>query len=244
MSDDIFETNENVQPATIDDLVGEGKRYVDHNALAKAFVEGQSFIDRLQNENSEMRTEIQSRQTVEELLNRMPTQSNEIDQTPNRQPNVAEQVQEAGAQAENREDFEERVRRLLAEEKSKASKEANVASTREGLKERFGADYNQKLLEISESLGVSKEFLTDMAKTSPQGFLKLIDSVAAPDSTKPSAPPVSSVDPQKTGLQAPKVKTKRYYNELRKSDPSTYFSRRVQNEMHDQAMKLGQAFYQ
>jgi hypothetical protein len=80
-----------------------------------------------------------------------------------------------------------------------------------------------------------------MAATSTTAFLKLIDSVKPADAPL-AVPPRSAVD---TGRQAPVTgrKNKAYYDNLRKTDLNTYFSKRVQNEMHAEALRQGADFF-
>lgn len=226
---DLFE--DNTPDVKFEDLVGDGKKFRDNDAVAKKIVHADKHIENLEKELSELRADLQTRTTVEAMLNSIqkPTQpsTSEIPDTNRQEPgspvNIAEEVQ-----------------KLLRVEKDKDRREANVNVTREGLKERFGPDYNQKLTEIASALEVSKEFLTSMAQSSPSGFLKLVDSVAKPDNNRPATPPVG-VAPRQTQNQ--NAKNAAYYRELRRTDPNEYFSRRVQNEMHKEAIRQGTGFY-
>ena len=84
--------------------------------------------------------------------------------------------------------------------------------------------------------------MTDMAAVSPSGFFKLVDSVATPVDKAPGSPPTSGVDKGKVMTDGT-VKNKAYYDNLRKTDRKAYLSRRIQAEMHEQAVKMGPSFY-
>lgn len=240
---DLFEQDATpVEAPKFEDLVGEGKKFSSPDELARAKMEADAFIEKLKNETAEMRAELQSRLTLEELMEKIPS-AQPAPSANHDQLNAPDKGQEPGS-PEPVVDITETVKSLLAEEKQKERREANIEKTRQGLKERFGPDYNQKLATIAEQLEVSKEFLTGMAATSPSGFLKLIDSVAAPDDKRPMAtPPASSTNPAAAAASGVK-KNNAYYRELRRTDPKRYFSRQVQNEMHQQVMKMGAAFYE
>lgn len=225
---DLF-TQEEVK---FEDLVGEGKKFRDPDAAAKKIVHADQHISNLEKELAEMRTELQTRLTVEEMMGKL-----EQKREPTREM-LETNRQETGKEI----DLSAEVQKLMKQEKEKDRREANISAARAGLKERFGADYNQRLKSIAEELSVSEEFLSQMAASSPSGLLKLVDSVAKPDDNRPISPPKGSVDPFK--ISSPDRKSKAYYDKIRKEDPGLYFSRRVQNEMHAEAVRQGASFYQ
>lgn len=228
---DLFEGNAD-DVVKFDDLVGAGKKYADPDAAAKKIVHADKHITNLETELAELRVELQARTTLESMLDKLKTPD-----TTERAPNTDRQ--EPGSISNV--DLASEVQKLLQAEKSKEKKATNIETARTELKKRFGADYNAKLKAIAETLDVTPNFLTDMATTSPSGFLKLIDSVAKPDPNGVGLPP-QSFDLSKGGAD-PNVKNKTYFDNIRKTDLNAYFSRKVQTEMHEQAMKLGSAFY-
>lgn len=229
---DLF--TEQAPEATFEDLVGEGKKFKDPDALAKKVVHADKHIDNLEQELAEMRTELSARLKVEEMLDKFkPAPAEPTREVPAHNP------QEPGSKEI---DLTAEVQRLLRAEKDKDKRDHNIEATRDGLKERFGPDYNQRLLEIAGDLSVSKDFLTQMAASTPTGFFKLIDSVAERDNTRPLHAPQPNRDPLKT-QSTQNRKNSAYFQELRREKPDLYFSRRVQNEMHQEAVKQGASFY-
>ena len=79
-----------------------------------------------------------------------------------------------------------------------------------------------------------------MAKKTPQALLKLLDvktnvnSGPTPNPTSRIAEATAGVNPEKNGA---------YYAKLRKTNPNLYWSSAIQNEIHQQAERLGQKFY-
>jgi hypothetical protein len=215
-----------------EDLVGEGKKFRDPDAVAKKVIHADQHIERLEREQAELRAELAARQTVEDMLNKLQKPApSEVPVTPRQEPGAKEEV-----------NLSAEVQRLLQEERAKESRQKNIEAARKGLKDRFGPDYNQRLEKIAEEMSISKDFLTSIASTSPDGFFKLIDSVAKPDDNRPTTPPTPSHDPLKM-QQGVGRKNNAYYQNLRKENPSLYFSRKVQNEMHSEVMKQGASFY-
>lgn len=234
MTDIFNEAPDEVLPK-FEDLVGAGKKYADPDAIAKKVAHADKHITNLETEMAELRAELQARTTVEAMLNKLQNTPPSTEQAPKNR-------QEPGSETNPQQiDLASEVQKLVKAEKDKERREANVNTVREELKKRFGADYNLKLNAIAEQLGVTPKFLSDMGTTSPSGFLKLVDSVAKPDANNVGLPPVN-VDLGRNNLN-PNVKNKAYYDNIRKTDLNAYFSRKVQTEMHDQAMKLGPDFY-
>src|SRR5690606_7558835 len=198
-------------------------KYRDPDTAARSIVEKDRFIDQLKEEAATLRQELRSRTNLEELVNKIPrpqeyrSQSEpnrEISPTPRQEPTQENELQSPQL------DLPKEVARLLQEERAKESRDANLNTARQGLRERFGADYNQTLKTIAAELSVSEKFLTDMASTSPTGFFKLVDSVKAPDDRRPVTPPVGrdhNPAPSASGR-----KNKAYFDELRRKDINSY----------------------
>ena len=237
---ELFDTedpgNENNDNNPFETLVGDGKKFKTPEDLAKAKIEADSFIDKLKGELQEMRTELQSRLTLEEMMDKIKPQepAGEMPTTTQQEPGPSE-AKEVNLQEE--------VRRLLSEEKSKEQRTQNIETVRSTLKERFGSDYNNRLRSLSQELSVSEKFLSDMAATSPQAFLRLVDSSNQSRQTPTGAPPRSSMDVN-TQMNEGSRKNWAYYSNLRKSDPRSYFSAKVQAEIHKEAMRQGPKFYE
>jgi len=232
---DIFENEAAEAVVKFEDLVGAGKKYADPDAVAKKVAHADKHITNLETEMAELRAELQARTTLEAMMTKLQAPATtELATNINRK--------EPGSETNTTPtDLASEVQKLLAQEKAKDRRETNVAKVRDELKVRFGADYNTKLTQIAESLDVTPKFLTDMATTSPSGFLKLIDSVAKPDKNNLGLP-VPALDLGRSN-QNFSTKNKAYFDNIRKTDLNAYFSRKVQTEMHDQAVKQGPAFY-
>lgn len=205
----------------------------DNGAVEKRLADKDAHIANLENELAEFRTELKNRTSLEELLERFAQQAP-----------PSEPAAPVNPQAPNDVDISEKVRRILQEEDAKIKRQKNIDDARAGLIERYGENYNDTLKKSAATLGVSEKFLADMAATSPQGLLKLLDSTGfKPDVTPVATPPQSSVDTSKPFNQQTK-KNAAYYRELRRADINKYFSASVQREMHDEAVRQGSSFYE
>lgn len=228
-------SNDPTEAPALEELVGEGKKYSDINALVSAMVEKDRFIDQLQGENEELRVDLRARTSVEELLDKLP-----------KQPSSSVELREPhdpGSETPSVEDIKSQILTELEEEQKKIGRTQNIEKAKEGLIERFGNEYKTRLQAVAKELGVTPQYLDDIAAASPSGLLKLVDSIAGtPPPAKPGVPPATSYDLLKNHQHTPK-KTRSFFRELRKTDPNTYYSPKVQNEMNKLAIELGPAFF-
>jgi hypothetical protein len=226
---DIFEDKPGENIPAYEELVGDGKKFKTNEDVAKKIFHSDKHISELERELEELRTELRSRSNLEDMLKDLKTG----EQTPT--------PLEPGQEAKPEVNIKEEVKKLLSEQKSQEQLEANVSVVRDGLKQRFGDDYNNHLLAIAKELNVSVDFLRDVGVKSPSGFFKLIDSVKASGPMKSNTPPQSRVDAAHN-LDTNSVHNRRYYRELKQKDRNLYFSARVQRQMYEDAMRMGSEF--
>lgn len=203
--------------------------------VAKRLRDKDAFIETLKSEKAQVMTELRARTSLEEITERIARQA-QSDPTPDPQKVAAPPVEPKTV------NISEQVLKILEEEKTKANRETNLEKSRSGLRERFGADYNLYLKKAASTLGVSEAFLANLASSSPDGLLKLIDSLPLKEGDL-GTPPPSSVDTSKAFGQGVR-KNAAYYSELRKKDREKYFSAAVQAEMHNEAVRQGAKFYE
>ena len=229
----------------IEELVGEGKKFRDMEALARAKAESDAFIARLQKENEGIRQELNTRLTVEQLMDKMAAPKSEATppiQSQNQQTPTPE------VKSPSPEDIERLVNEKLSQAEKSRVQNANLSYVRENLEKAWGNDYVQRLKEKATELGVGEEFLQGLAKDQPKAFLKLIDATTpapqvpsnntlfVPPSSQQSAPKSSSFSPTSN-------RTKAYYDSIKAKNPAEYWSPAVQNQMHEDAIRIGEAFF-
>lgn len=241
-----------------DKLVGNGKKFLDNEALAKAKVESDAFILRLQEEANGLRNELNTRLSVEEIINKMSSDTEEhlkkqvnLEQT--NQQMLQQQKTEENKPSYTQEDIEKLVNAKLTEAENKRVHNANLTLIRETLKNKWGNDYVSQLKAKALELGLGEEFLQNLAKEQPKAFLKLIDanedkqqhsnnSNASSFENKLFSPPSNS-RPNTSFTPNSGERTQSYYNKLKSTNPSEYWSPRVQNQMHQDALRLEERFF-
>jgi hypothetical protein len=205
-------------------------------ALAQRLRDKDNHIKTIESENAQFRTELRARTSLEEITERIARQAQ---QAPTPDPNGV-----AAPPAQPEPDIAQQVLKILEAEKAKANREANIEKTRSGLREKFGADYNAYLLKAAKLLNVSEKFLADLGASSPDGLLKLVDSLPLKEGDGDiGTPPPSNVNTAGAFNQTVR-KNKAYFDNIRKSDRAKYFSAAVQKEMHDEAVRQGSKFFE
>lgn len=221
----------------LEELVGDGKKFATVEDLARGKAEADRFIDQLKTEMAGLRDDLKTRMSVEAALNKLSTEAANTPASPKADDGVNNETAKMSP-----EDIEAFVAKKIKETREVDAQRANLAMVTTKLREVFGSNHVQHLRTVASELGLSEEALESMAKTSPQAFLRLVGA----DGSKPrihAAPPASGVN---SGSFTPSGGTDRnlaYYEALRKSNPTEYWSPRVQNEMHKNALALGEKFF-
>lgn len=222
-----------------DDLVGEDKRYKTNDDVAHAIVEKDLFIERLKQEAAEAREAAVKAANQDEFLKRLE----EVTRKSPEPQNPPEVRRDEPAVTVTPEDIE----KVIEEREAKKAAETNLNGVVSKLQELFGNDWRSRVQSKAKELGVSTQFLTDVATKSPKAFYTTM-GISETTSSAPAgdafAPPRSSVNPS-----APPTSGKKdmnYWHQQRKEKGEAwYFSLPVQNEIWKaakEAQKRGEPF--
>lgn len=218
--------------------VGENKKFKTVEDLAKGKYESDRHISNLEKELSEMRAELNTRLGVKDLLEQMRNTQNRTQPTP--EPSLGNQPEILDESNDG--DIETLIEKKLNARDALRQAERNEKEVQEQLKQTFGTEYIKVLKQKTEELGETPESMTALARKNPKLFLAIIGAV---QQKKPRndffGVPQSSVSSSlRSGEQE---KSWKYYEGIRKTDPSRYFSVEVQKQMHKDAQRLGESFY-
>jgi hypothetical protein len=217
------------------ELVGPGKKFKSVNDLAKSKVFTDTHVQRVEQSNDELRADYlallekdKTRASLEELLdqqrqlaNREHTPSKEVEKPID--PKLIEDI------------FDRRFKEV---ETSK-SKAQNAQSVMEKLKERHGHNYQNFLNEKTQELGLTKEMVQTLAETTPKVLMRTFGLDEAPLTDPFQAPPRSSVFSPSSGT---KERTWSHYQDLKKTDPKSYYDPKTIVQMEKDYMRLGARF--
>lgn len=229
------------------ELVGEDKKFKTPADLARAKAQSDAFIKNLERELAETRQKANEAITMKEFLTKLEASKVKGDQEVNNQNTNTNQPtndETTKTQALSEED----IVRVLESRDQLKTQTANFNEVKAALRSAWGENHVAVLQAKVAEMGVSQEFLDNLAKTQPKAFLKLMDIESAASSRQEDrqtlAPRNASVNTQsKQEKVSQGLKTHKDFAKLRDSDPRAYFTPKIQNLRMAQAQLLGDAFY-
>lgn len=217
---------------TIDDLVGEGKKYRDANALAKSRIEADKYIKKLEAEHQQMREDLTSRQALAALVDEIKA-SKKTEQTSNPPPQVGDE------RSKQPEDVEELVKKLLAQKETETKLSRNQELVKQKLTEQFGSNFNSVVHKRAQELGVDIQYMNRLAAEAPQALLALFSKSSGDNEV------FSGGNNIRTEALAHRPSGDRdwaHYQKLKKSDPTKYWDKATQRLMFEDMKRLGDKF--
>lgn len=219
-------------------FIGEGKKYATQEDAMKALYHSQNYIPQLEDENKGMRNDLNSRLALEELVNKLENgASNHSDnQSDNDERHNESNLPDVNGLS--KEEVAQMVKELLTEDKTRSQYERNVDSCVEQLNKMYGSAYRSVVNDVAKNTGMTQEALTEMAGKYPQAFIKLV-SDSSPDGKQNATninqgiPPTTSVNT--TARPRSNGKDWAYYENVRKTNPGTYWSIQFQKQMREAA---------
>lgn len=224
------------QAPKFEDLVGEGKRYADAEAVAKAVAEKDRFIEQLKREAQEAREAIANRQPV---VDRTQEILDQLEALKNREPVTGREDTHLTERTEVKSLTPEDIDRILNEREQIAQRKNNVAAVKAKLVELYGQDYGTALKAVAEKNGLSPQALDNLAAQSPRLVLNLFER---PTGERGFVPPSSTVQKEGFAPTAGGHKPRSWWNELKAKDPVKYFSQESRMQQYKDAMVLKEAF--
>lgn len=234
-----------------DELTGPGKKFDKtkyasdkelFEAISRGKYEADTTIDVMKPRLDELRTdymksreELASRAALEDLINQMKTQQLASSEQP-----LANEVTEKPTL--DTKQIESLVSTKVQEIEQLRKEKDNFNSVQTKLREVFGDNYAGKLKEQIDNLGLTTDFANELARKHPGVFMKTFGLESQTKQDNFQAPPKGSVRSDTFRPQGAQKRSWSYYQELKKSDPSIYYSKKIANQMHDDMMSLGDAF--
>ena len=124
-------------------------KYHDEKGIAKALIEKDNFIKRLQEENAQARVELQSRENVESVVDRLLNRQKETPKS-----NDSATNNESATQGEKPASISlADVEKLLEQRSSTARAETNLEYSKRELSNKFGADWPRIVAAKAKEIG-------------------------------------------------------------------------------------------
>lgn len=224
----------------LEELVGEGKKFKTVEDLARGKAEADLFIehknraqDELREEYTRLLNEYNSGQSLRELIDQLKSPKES-------QNDSTQDVPEDKSEKFDLNKIEELVASKLQSAKQQEKEEANFLSVQNKLKEVYGDNYTNTLKQQISELGLTSDFVNDLARKHPEVLYRTLGIGNGPKETF-QAPPTSR---NRSDPFAPNVnkRTWSFYEKMRKTEPTKYFDPKTQNQMFKDATTLGDAF--
>lgn len=230
--------------SALNDLVGEGKKFKTPDDLAKAKLESDRFIEKLQNEQRELREELSKRLSAEEALRRAQEAGSRVETgatTPQTPPPQRQQ--------ESTVDIMSEVEKVLNRRDQQKTTQSNIEQVTSKMTSTYGTvDKAAEVVQLkAQELGMSVAKLQELASENPKAFFTLLgvnDKATEVPKTSSWGNTKNTVA-MKNGTSGSQVSpgTYKWYQEIRKADPAAYYSPRVQLQMDKDAREKGEKFY-
>jgi len=241
---DIFTTEENKTPTTtsLEGLVGEGKKYVDVEALAKAYGEADGFINQLKTEGTGLREELDKRLSAEDVLSEVKSEREELAKT------IASAAENTTPQLDE-EVLSKLISKTVDQRDEQKVADTNIMQVDAKMKEVYGDKAKDVLATKAQELGLSIEYLAGVASKSPSAFFNVVG--LSPDQSKVTTPSVTvgttNTEAVEKVMAASTIQpgTMKYFEEIRKANPRKFFSPEIQNQLFKARTEKGhEGFYQ
>lgn len=228
----------------LEELVGEDKKFKDTKALARGKYEADLTIEQRNQELKQLRDaylnaieENKAKAGLAELLDQLKqTTSSEKTQNANESTNT---------QTFDPQQMEDKFKSIfqsgISEWEMQRRQEANYRTVETKAKERLGNNFAQALSQKARELNLTTEQAEGLAKNNPELFMRAFELDREPNQENFQAPPRSQRGSDTFAPNVPK-RTWTYYEQLRKDKPTLYASPKIQKQMQDDIISLGEKF--
>lgn len=227
MSEEILTTTPSDKEESTTDInnffeVGDRKYTVD--TAKKKIENADQHIQTLEQENAAMREQLAKATTMDQVLEALKGQSSSQDS------------QETPSQV-SADDIATLVEQVVSNKSAQQVAETNLKETGRRMTELFGDKTTEVINKVGMDLGLGEQTLKDIASKSPDAFVKLFEK--EPSQITPQ-PTTSNINTETVTSSTPDQGTYAWYEQIRKTNPKLYHSKKVQDQMFQDANRLGQ----
>ena len=226
-------------PTATEQLVGEGKKFKDIEALALGKVASDKFVTDLQAKLSEANTKLTEQDYAKTLLDQLQNASTNTNSVKPVGDQVSTEPKDDTLFKASEEDLRNLVEKTLEDRAVKSKADSNLKIVREALEKEYGTEATAKLKAVATELGLTESYIDTIAAQSPAAIFQLIGKA-----TKEFQPNVNTtVRTEGVNLSSTNKRNSKFYSDMYKTDRKAWSSLEVQNQMVADAAKLGADFY-
>ena len=229
------------QTSFLDKLVEtKGENWRDPETLAKGKLEADGYIKNLEDQLVQMREDMKKQDYQADLLAQLQNKATETTTVNNGESNnnngSINTQNTTGVVDEDT--LKSLVEKTLTQREKNSTVQQNLSQVDKELESSFGTEAAATVQKKAEELGMSMDRLRDIASESPSAFFTLIGQ---PEKT--FSPMVQgSVRTEGVNMQASADRNWSYYQNLRRENPNQYYSPKVQQQLIQDKMKMGDKF--
>jgi hypothetical protein len=210
-------------------LVGEGKKYKNTEDLAKAYVSADSFIEQLKTENRELREKTVANKTIDDVLERLQQQQSA---TPVDRSDVSVT------------DITKLVEQTVTGMETQKVKTANLLKADQKMKQMFGEKAGDKFEQVAVTPQL-KQIYMELAAVDPDKFVSLFVEGGSKGTGVDAGGSVNTTVNHSSGnsVRTNTIGAKEYYDNVRKTNPTQYYSQVFQLNMDKQVRSNPTLYY-
>jgi len=219
-----------------------GENWKDPEVLAKGKMEADAYIKNLEDQLSQMRDDLGKQDYAAQLLQQLegkasaPTTDKPLESNNDNTSGTVTEGHTNLAVSEN--DLKSLVEKTLTEREEQATANQNISSVDNKLQEMYGTEASNVLVNKSKELGISLERMQNLASESPSAFFTLLGEKQ--ESFKPMTQ--GSVRTDGVAMQSSSQRDWSYYQKLRRENRNEYYSPKIQQQLMEDKMRMGDKF--
>lgn len=217
-----------------------GENWNDPEVLAKGKLEADNYIKELETQLTQMREDMGKQDYAKELLTQLQnkaTYSTNVNTATTQEHNSGAKTDGDTKPEVSEELLKSLVEKTLTEREKENTVKQNLDLVNQKMVDSFGTDAQAHVQKKAQELNMSLERLQELAAESPTAFFTLIGE----QSPKSSQPIIQgSVRTEGVNMQKPAERNFQYYQNLRRQNKALYYSPKVQQQMFDDRVRLGE----
>lgn len=218
-----------------------GENWKDPEVLAKGKLESDNYIKELEGQLAQMREDLSKQDYTKELLDRLQDKAAEPTTAKTAMPNnndTGGTMEENTISGPSEDDLKSLVEKTLTEREQQNTVKQNLALVDQELEKSFGTEAKATVMKKAQELGISLERMQEIAAESPTAFFSLIG-----EPKKTFNPMVQgSVRTEGVNMQASTDRNWEYYQKLRRENRNLYYSPKIQRQLMEDKVRLGDKF--
>jgi hypothetical protein len=204
-------------------------------------MEADAYIKNLEDQLSQMRDDLGKQDYAAKLLQQLEgrASASTTDKPLESNTNTSGTVTEGHTNlAVSENDLKSLVEKTLTERELQATANQNISAVDSKLQDMYGTEASNVLLNKSKELGISLERMQNLASESPSAFFTLLGEKQ--ESFKPMTQ--GSVRTDGVAMQSSSQRDWSYYQKLRRENRNEYYSPKVQQQLMEDKMRMGDKF--